>query len=182
MYEESTAKATVKPVVGLTTGSKVQVSNLDFAVTKEDLEELFNDIGKVKSVAMVKKGQAVVVYQKRADAEKALSTYDGVPLDGRALKLTLLSAAAGVAEPTARTVVVAKGGRGKGAAAAGRGGGRTVVKPAEEEEEAPTGGRGKGKGKGKGGKGKGGKGKGESKPKSMEDLDAELDSYRASAE
>eukprot|EP00966_Prymnesium_polylepis_P161254 3726621-Prymnesium_polylepis.1 len=38
MYEESTAKATVKPVVGLTTGSKVQVSNLDFAVTKEDLE------------------------------------------------------------------------------------------------------------------------------------------------
>jgi len=171
MYEESSKGAAA--VVGLTTGTKVQVANLDFNVSKEDIEELFRDVatGKLKSVTMVKKGVAQVVYQKRADAEKAIETYDGVPLDGRALRLTILSNAA-APEPAARVVVVAgKGGRGRGAGAAG---GRTVVKPAAE---APAkGGRG-GKGKGRGGGKGGGKGKGE-KPK-VEDLDADLDSYRA---
>ena len=48
-----------------------------------------------------------------------------------------------------------------------------------EEVEAPATGRG-GRGKGRGGRGKG-KGKAESGPKSAEDLDAELESYRAAA-
>ena len=56
------------------------------------------------------------------------------------------------------------GGKGEG----GKGGGRGE-------------GGGRGKGGGKGGKGKG-KGGGKSAPKSMEDLDAELDSYKAAAE
>ncbi|KAL1496300.1 hypothetical protein AB1Y20_016262 [Prymnesium parvum] len=179
MYDENGARAAAKPALALTTGTKVQVSNLDFNVSQEDIQELFGDIGKVKSVTMVKKGVALVVYQKRMDAEKALETYDGVPLDGRPLKLTVLSSAGPVTDAVARTVVVARG-RGRGAfaatlaPAAGRGAGRTVVKPAAE-----AGGRGgRAKGRGRGGKGRG---KPEGAPPSLEDLDADLDSYRAAA-
>ena len=37
MYEEPAAKA-AKPIVGLTTGTKVRVANLDFGVTQPDLK------------------------------------------------------------------------------------------------------------------------------------------------
>ncbi len=176
----------------------------------EDIEELFGEVGALKSASVAtrpdgsSKGFALVTFKRKADAETALAKYNGVPLDGRALKITLQSnvtpvgaagkgkgASAEAVQITAgrgggRIVTVEGGGRGKGKGGRGRGRGAFEVEEADEadEEEAPTGGKGKGKGKGKGGKGKGkgGKGgKGGRGPPKAEDLDAELDSYHQTA-
>lgn len=174
----------------------------------EDIEELFGEIGALKSVSLLTKedgssrGMALVVFKRKADAEAALEKYNGVPLDGRPLKISLQSNLTPVSATTPR------GGKGAGADAvqiiSGRGGGRVVTVEGggkgggkgkgvgrgrgrggfdlasmmgADEDAAPTGwkGTGKGKGRGKGGKGKGGKGKGA--PVSADDLDADLESY-----
>ena len=61
----------------------------------EDIEELFGEIGALKSVSLQtnkdgsSKCLAIVVFKRKADAETALEKYDGVPLDGKPLKITL---------------------------------------------------------------------------------------------
>ena len=169
---------------GLTTGAKVKVGNLDFGVTQSDIKELFGEIGQVKSVELLtkpdggSKGVAFVVYAKKPDAAKAIETYNGVPLDGKPLKISLVGGA--VAGAAAAVKVVAGGGQrkvvvgGKGAGK-GQGGGRSA-------------GTQTGKGRGRGGK-EGGRGKGRGKkekkeaaePMSADALDADLDSYKATA-
>ena len=96
-------------------------------------------------------GFAMVTYLKKADAQKAIETYNGVPLDGKPLKITLSGGGAGGAD-SVRVVagggerkVVVRGGGGKGA---GRGAGRGAGSE-----------RGRGRGKGKGGAGGRGRGK-----------------------
>ena len=152
---------------GLTTGTKLRVANLDFNVTADDLTELFASIGDIKTVVMEKKGVASVTYKRKADAETAISQYDGVPLDGRPLKISIVGGGLGAG---AVAVVESSKGKGKGK---GKGGGR-----GGGDDDAPTDGKGKGRGKAKGG----GKGGGEKKEVSAADLDAELESYRTTAE
>merc|ERR1719162_357818 len=129
--------AALKQSGGLTTGgsAKVKVANLDTGVTSGDIKELFGEIGNVKSAEVVtnqagaSKGFAMVTYHKKADAQKAIETYNGVPLDGKPLKITMAGGGAGGAESVRvvagggeRKVVVRGGDRpGKGA---GRGAGR----------------------------------------------------------
>ena len=61
----------------------------------EDIEELFGEIGALKSVSLQtnkdgsSKCLAIVVFKRKADAETALEKYNGVPLDGKPLKITL---------------------------------------------------------------------------------------------
>jgi THO complex subunit 4 len=97
----------------------------------EDIEELFGEIGALKSVSLLTKedgssrGMALVVFKRKADAETALEKYNGVPLDGRPLKISLQSNLTPVSATTPR------GGKGAGADAvqiiSGRGGGRVVT-------------------------------------------------------
>ena len=65
---------------------------------EQDIEELFSDIGEVKSAAVElnaaghSKCWAVVIYKRKADALKAIEQYNGVPLDGKPLKITEMTA------------------------------------------------------------------------------------------
>ena len=65
------------------------VSNLKESVTKEDLSELFGEIGDVRKVNMKGRGVAEIVFVKREAAEEAVEMYDQRLLDGRAMKCTI---------------------------------------------------------------------------------------------
>ena len=66
---------------------KVVVSNLEESVTQEDITELFSAVGTIRSVRMVGKGVAEVVFPHRDVAETAIDVYDKRLLDGSRMKL-----------------------------------------------------------------------------------------------
>jgi len=145
-----------------------------------DIHDLFTEIGPLKA-AMVhyneqqkSTGTAFVVFKNPADAAKAVEAYHLVPLDGRPLKVQMVSPAGGASPMTAP----ARGGRQGGPTNAGPLP-RTAVTLQGGRPDGGRGGRGAGRGRGGGG-GRGGRGtrKEKSTPVSMEDLDADLDSYR----
>eukprot|EP00043_Microstomoeca_roanoka_P000376 m.27574 g.27574 ORF g.27574 m.27574 type:complete len:251 (-) comp10274_c0_seq1:219-971(-) len=72
---------------GLSTGTKMLVTNLESNVTKEDMEELFGTCGPLKRVEMTEVGVATIVFQRRTDALKAQQKYNQVKLDGRPMYL-----------------------------------------------------------------------------------------------
>jgi len=169
----STKTQPMKTVGGLTTGTKLKISNLDHSVTSEDLSELFSDIGEIKSAEVVPgKGLAFVVYKKKADALEAVNQYNGVPLDGRPLRIGVVG---GAVAAGASAIQISAGGRG----------GRKVVITDSTAAKPTAGGRGGRGGRGAAparGKGAGkGKGKGREPKESatMEDLDADLEAYTA---
>jgi len=175
---------------GLTTGAKVKVGNLDGGVTQKDIKELFGEIGAVKSVELLtrpdgsSKGVAFVTYTKKPDAAKAIETYNGVPLDGKPLKISLaggIAVVAGGKGGASAVKVIAGGGQRKVVVAGGKGAGKGKGQGGGRAAGTQT---GKGRGAKEGGRGKG-KAKKEKKeaptPMSADMLDADLDSYKATA-
>lgn len=152
--------------------TRVHISNLDFGVSEKDLKELFGEFGEMKKADLHfdKGGRSLgtgeLVYSSRGAAMKAIKQYQGIPLDGRPMKLEILG------EPTsARSEPVTKrlgaprrrafsesprkrGRRGSfgGKRAGGGGGDRPRRGPKEKKEE-----------------------------KTAEQLDKELDTYLASS-
>lgn len=82
--------------IQLKTGpAKLQIKNLDFGVSDQDLKDLFSEFGSLKMASIhynaqgKSMGVAHLVYARQADAVKAMKQYNGVALDGREMKITL---------------------------------------------------------------------------------------------
>jgi len=163
--------------------TKLIISNLEFGVNDNDIKELFQEFGNMKSSAIHydstgrSLGTAHVVFTQNASALKASRQYNGVHLDGRPMKIVIDGQQAAApaasrggfrgaarAKPAVKRLQGAPGAK-RGAAGRGRG-----------ARGAARGGRGRGQVRGRGrGRGRGAK---SNKPApSVADLDAELEAY-----
>merc|ERR1712227_816411 len=144
---------------GISTSSgKLIVSNLDFGVTDSDIHELFSEFGNLKSATVHydrsgrSLGTAEVAFDRRGDAMKALKQYNGVPLDGRPMRIEMAGVEAEM-EPMRRPM-----------------GGGVRKSPGPRRSPGPR------KSPFRGSGGRGGRGEKKEAP-SKEDLDAEMDTY-----
>ena len=67
-----------------------QVTNLQNSVTKDDIVELFGDVGALKRAKVASPGSAEVVFVNRSDAQKAVEIYHNRQLDGKAMKCQMV--------------------------------------------------------------------------------------------
>jgi RNA recognition motif-containing protein len=69
-------------------GNKLYVGNLNYAVTSEELTELFSNYGQVESINIIEgKGFGFIEMANQAEAETAKEKLDGHQLKGRALRV-----------------------------------------------------------------------------------------------
>ncbi|CAF1277583.1 unnamed protein product [Rotaria sordida] len=97
LYDDNTNRnREIQRNTGVNSTTKLLISNLDFGVTTNDIIELFEDIGAVR-VARVhfdetgrSLGTAEVIYERRADAITAQQKYNTLNLDGRPMDIRLV--------------------------------------------------------------------------------------------
>ena len=68
--------------------SKLYVGNIDYTVTKEELEELFSKYGEIKQVNIIEgRGFGFVEMSKSSEAQKAMDELNGSDFKGRTIKV-----------------------------------------------------------------------------------------------
>src|SRR5207253_4200972 len=74
--------------------SKVFVGNLDFKTSRDEVQNLFSQVGTIKDVFLPTdresgrpRGFAFVEFESDDDAQKAIQKFDGYELSGRALRV-----------------------------------------------------------------------------------------------
>ncbi|KAH9550917.1 hypothetical protein CY35_10G097200 [Sphagnum magellanicum] len=188
LYDEAAAVVPSSRSLGIETGTKLYISNLDYGVSNDDIKELFSEVGDLKRCSINydrsgrSKGTAEVVLSRKADAIAALKRYNNVQLDGKPMKIELIGT--NLTTPVPATVARVS----NGAVAVNPGQVRPLVMavPAAQGRGSVGGRRGGGGGastyRGRG-RGQGtGRGRGSLAPeKSVEDLDADLENYHAEA-
>ncbi|CAF2425554.1 unnamed protein product [Rotaria sp. Silwood2] len=97
LYDDSTNRARgVQRNSGVNSTTKLIISNLDYGVTTSDVQELFEDVGAIRAahVHFDENGQSLgtaeVVFERRADAATAQQKYNGLNLDGRPMDIKLV--------------------------------------------------------------------------------------------
>ena len=69
-------------------GRKLFVGNLDYAVTKEELEQLFSEHGEVREISVIEgKGFAFIEMSNQSEAEKAKKELNEFYFKGRNLRV-----------------------------------------------------------------------------------------------
>jgi len=153
---------------------KLLISNLDYGVSDGDLHELFSEFGRIREVIIHydRHGQSLgsgeVDFDRKSDAVKGLKRYNGVPLDGKPMKIEITANGRELFDSNRRPQSGGVGQRrdqGNRQGGGGRSGGR--------------GGGGRGGGRGRGVRGGGDK-KEKAAPPSLESLDEEMEKYMSS--
>lgn len=166
---------------------RIQVQNLDFQVSEQDMRELFGEGGHLKSVQMAydqhgkSQGRCDIVFTNKATGLRVAKKYSNVPLDGRKMRVQIV----GGLSPVTTTVqqqpqfqqrnTSFRGGRGRGSF---RGGNNNTFRSNTSPRNSFTSPRGRGGFRGRG-RGRGAANNGNRQPAKEEDLDKQLDAYLA---
>jgi len=150
---------------GVNSTAKLLISNLDFGVTTNDIEELFGDVGAVR-VARVhydesgrSLGTAEVVYERRVDAVNAQKKYNTLNLDGRPMDIRVVGGVDDGSKPQSNRFSLANGGGSGRIQRFGKQNGVRGNRPRGGKQQNGTGGK--------------------KEDITADDLDADLDAYRA---
>ncbi|CAF2317111.1 unnamed protein product [Rotaria sp. Silwood2] len=97
LYDDNTNRnREIQRNPGVNSTTKLLISNLEFGVTTNDITELFEDVGAVRAARVHfdesgrSLGTAEVIYERRADAVTAQQKYNTLNLDGRPMDIRLV--------------------------------------------------------------------------------------------